>query len=661
MAKSMANAKSPVKGGIPPMKRGKGNFKVIGRLLKILFKNYKALIIGLCICLVFSAISGSVAGVFLENIYKQIDNYFTGAMTQHEAWANVIKVLVVMLSVYAVGWVANFFLGQLGATLTQRYLRDLRNDMFDKMQRLPIRYFDRTAHGDIMSIYTNDVDAIRQLISQSIPQLIMTMITLITLTCIMLYFSVMLWAVVVVGVIAILFVTKRIGGKSAKYFLAQQKSVGKVEGFIEEAMNGQKVVKVFCHEEKTVADFDKINGELCDVSDKANTFSNMLMPIIHNIGNIMYVVIAFIGCGIYILTEGKGVNISFEALFAGNGFVETLTIPVVVAFLGMARQFANQMGQISNQINSVVMAMAGASRVFGLLDEKPEEDNGYVTLVNAKYDENGNLVESKERTGIWAWKHPHSADGSVTYTLLQGDIVMDDVDFGYDENKIVLHNISLYAKPGQKVAFVGATGAGKTTITNLINRFYDIADGKIRYDGININKIKKGDLRRSLGIVLQDVNLFTGTVMDNIRYGKLDATDEECIEAAKLAGADDFITRLPEGYETELANNGANLSQGQRQLISIARAAVADPPVMILDEATSSIDTRTEAIVQRGMDKLMEGRTVFVIAHRLSTVRNADVITVLDHGRIIEKGNHEKLLAEKGTYYQLYTGAFELE
>ena len=661
MAKSMANAKSPVKGGIPPMKRGKGDFKVIGRLLKILFKNYKALIIGLCICLVFSAISGSVAGVFLENIYKQIDNYFTGAMTQHEAWANVIKVLVVMLSVYAVGWVANFFLGQLGATLTQRYLRDLRNDMFDKMQRLPIRYFDRTAHGDIMSIYTNDVDAIRQLISQSIPQLIMTMITLMTLTCIMLYFSVMLWAVVVVGVIAILFVTKRIGGKSAKYFLAQQKSVGKVEGFVEETMNGQKVVKVFCHEEKTVADFDKINGELCDVSDKANSFSNMLMPIIHNIGNIMYVVIAFIGCGIYILTEGKGVNISFEALFAGNGFVETLTIPVVVAFLGMARQFANQMGQISNQINSVVMAMAGASRVFGLLDEKPEEDNGYVTLVNAKYDENGNLVESKERTGIWAWKHPHSADGSVTYTLLQGDIVMDDVDFGYDENKIVLHNISLYAKPGQKVAFVGATGAGKTTITNLINRFYDIADGKIRYDGININKIKKGDLRRSLGIVLQDVNLFTGTVMDNIRYGKLDATDEECIAAAKLAGADDFITRLPEGYETELTNNGANLSQGQRQLISIARAAVADPPVMILDEATSSIDTRTEAIVQKGMDKLMEGRTVFVIAHRLSTVRNADVITVLDHGRIIEKGNHEKLLAEKGTYYQLYTGAFELE
>ena len=396
----------------------------------------------------------------------------------------------------------------------------------------------------------------------------MTTITLITLTCIMLYFSIMLWAIVVVGVIAILFVTKRIGGKSAKYFMAQQKSVGKVEGFIEETMNGEKVVKVFCHEEKTIADFDKLNGELCEVSDKANGFSNMLMPIIHNIGNIMYVIIAFVGCGIYILSEGKGINVSFEALFFGNGFIKPLDIAVVIAFLGMARHFANQMGQISNQINSVVMAMAGASRVFGLLDEKPEEDNGYVTLVNAKYDENGNLTESKERTGIWAWKHPHSADGSVTYTLLQGDIVLDDVDFGYDENKIVLHNISLYAKPGQKVAFVGATGAGKTTITNLINRFYDIADGKIRYDGININKIKKGDLRRSLGIVLQDVNLFTGTVMDNIRYGKLDATDEECIAAAKLAGADDFITRLPEGYETELTNNGANLSQGQRQLIS---------------------------------------------------------------------------------------------
>ena len=426
-------------------------------------------------------------------------------------------------------------------------------------------------------------------------------------------------------------------------------------------MNGQKVVKVFCHENKTVSDFDKLNGELFDVSDKANGFSNMLMPIIHNIGNIMYVVIAFIGCGIYILSNGSGVNVGFSGLINNGSFVYALSIPVIVAFLGMARQFANQMGQISNQINSVIMGMAGATRVFNLLDEKPEEDNGYVTLVNAEYDENGNLREAAKRTGVWAWKHPHSADNSVTYTLLQGEIVMDDVDFGYDPDKIVLHGISLYAKPGQKIAFVGATGAGKTTITNLINRFYDIADGKIRYDGININKIKKGDLRRSLGIVLQDTNLFTGTVMDNIRYGKLDATDEECIAAAKLAGADDFITRLPKGYDTELSGNGANLSQGQRQLISIARAAVADPPVMILDEATSSIDTRTEAIVQRGMDRLMEGRTVFVIAHRLSTVMNSDVIMVLDHGRIIERGNHEKLIAEKGTYYQLYTGAFELE
>ena len=529
------------------------------------------------------------------------------------------------------------------------------------MEKLPIRYFDRNAHGDIMSVYTNDIDALRQLVSQSLPQLCSTIITLVTLTVIMLYYSILLWAIVVVGVIAILFITKTIGGRSAKYFMAQQRSVGQVEGYIEEMMNGQKVVKVFCHEEKAIEKFDKLNGELCDVSNKANGFSNMLMPIIHNIGNIMYVVIAFIGCGIYIFSDGAGVNVGFQGLISDASFVYPLTIPTVVAFLGMARQFANQMGQISNQINSVVMAMAGANRVFALMDEKPEEDNGYVTLVNAGYDENGNLTESEKRTGLWAWKHPHTADDSVTYTLLQGDIVMDDVDFGYDPDKIVLHNVTLYAKPGQKVAFVGATGAGKTTITNLLNRFYDIADGKIRYDGININKIKKGDLRRSMGIVLQDTNLFTGTVMDNIRYGKLDATDEECVAAAKLAGADDFITRLPEGYNTELTSNGANLSQGQRQLISIARAAVADPPVMILDEATSSIDTRTEAIVQRGMDKLMEGRTVFVIAHRLSTVRNSDVIMVLDHGRIIERGSHDKLIAEKGVYYRLYTGAFELE
>ena len=639
----------------------KGGFKVIGRVIRMLFKNYKPMLFAVMISLVISAICGSIAGVFLQNIYVQIENVAKAKATVDEAMAQVVKIVITMIVIYGVGWIATATLGQVGAVVTQRFLRDLRNEVFDKMEKLPIRYFDRNAHGDIMSVYTNDIDALRQLVSQSLPQLCSTIITLVTLTVIMIYYSILLWAIVVVGVIAILFITKTIGGRSAKYFMAQQRSVGQVEGYIEEMMNGQKVVKVFCHEEKAIEKFDKLNGELCDVSNKANGFSNMLMPIIHNIGNIMYVVIAFIGCGIYIFSDGAGVNVGFEGLIGNASFVYPLTIPTVVAFLGMARQFANQMGQISNQINSVVMAMAGANRVFALMDEKPEEDNGYVTLVNAEYDENGNLTESEKRTGLWAWKHPHAADDSVTYTLLRGDIVMDDVDFGYDSDKIVLHNVTLYAKPGQKVAFVGATGAGKTTITNLLNRFYDIADGKIRYDGININKIKKGDLRRSMGIVLQDTNLFTGTVMDNIRYGKLDATDEECVAAAKLAGADDFITRLPEGYNTELTSNGANLSQGQRQLISIARAAVADPPVMILDEATSSIDTRTESIVQRGMDKLMEGRTVFVIAHRLSTVRNSDVIMVLDHGRIIERGSHDKLMAEKGVYYRLYTGAFELE
>ncbi len=639
----------------------KGGFKVIGRVIRMLFKNYKPMLFALMISLVISAICGSIAGVFLQNIYVQIENVAKAKATVDEAMAQVVKIVITMIVIYGVGWIATATLGQVGAVVTQRFLRDLRNEVFDKMEKLPIKYFDRNAHGDIMSVYTNDIDALRQLVSQSLPQLCSTIITLVTLTVIMIYYSILLWAIVVVGVIAILFITKTIGGRSAKYFMAQQRSVGQVEGYIEEMMNGQKVVKVFCHEEKAIEKFDKLNDELCDVSNKANGFSNMLMPIIHNIGNIMYVVIAFIGCGIYIFSDGAGVNVGFEGLIGNASFVYPLTIPTVVAFLGMARQFANQMGQISNQINSVVMAMAGANRVFALMDEKPEEDNGYVTLVNAVYDENGNLTESENRTGLWAWKHPHAADDSVTYTLLQGDIVMDDVDFGYDSDKIVLHNVTLYAKPGQKVAFVGATGAGKTTITNLLNRFYDIADGKIRYDGININKIKKGDLRRSMGIVLQDTNLFTGTVMDNIRYGKLDATDEECVAAAKLAGADDFITRLPEGYNTELTSNGANLSQGQRQLISIARAAVADPPVMILDEATSSIDTRTESIVQRGMDKLMEGRTVFVIAHRLSTVRNSDVIMVLDHGRIIERGSHDKLIAEKGVYYRLYTGAFELE
>ena len=520
--------------------------------------------------------------------------------------------------------------------------------MFNGMQNLPIKYFDTHNHGDIMSYYTNDIDTLRQMVSQSIPQLIISGITVLTVLFIMLYYSLWLTLVILLGVGCMVLVTKRIGGNSARYFINQQKAIGKTEGFVEEMMNGQKVVKVFCHEEASKADFDRLNDELFHESEKANKFANMLMPILNNIGNVLYVIVALAG-GLLLLTGAPNVSISGMAL----------GISIVVPFLNMTKQFSGNVSQVSNQVNSVVMGMAGAERVFALIDEEPEADAGYVMLVNAQ-EKNGEITECAQRTGMWAWKHPHG-DGTVTYTRLAGDVRMADVDFGYVPDKIVLHDVTLYAQPGQKIAFVGATGAGKTTITNLINRFYDIADGKIRYDGININKIKKADLRRSLGIVLQDTNLFTGTVMENIRYGKLDASEEECIAAAKLAVAHDFITRLPEGYHTMLSGNGANLSQGQRQLISIARAAVADPPVMILDEATSSIDTRTEAIVQRGMDALMHGRTVFVIAHRLSTVKNSDVIMVLDHGRIIERGSHEKLIEEKGKYYQLYTGAFELE
>ncbi len=654
----MAGMRMRGRGAVPPvgvMKKG-----VLKRLMGTLFKNYKPLLIIIAICLVISAITGSVAGLFLQQVYDALGQAIEKTISIGEAWSKIVTTLVILGCIYLLGILANFIFQQLGAILTQRFLRDMRVKMFTKMQRLPIKYFDTNTHGDIMSTYTNDVDAIRQLVSQSLPQFCSTIITMTTLILVMLYLSVILFVVVVVGLLFITFVTKVIGKNSAKYFIAQQRSVGKVEGYVEEMMNGQKVVKVFNHEEKAIDKFDELNGELFEVSNKANAFSNMLMPIIHNIGNVLYVLVAFIGGGIYILSNGTGLNISFSALFSTGSFLSPLQISVVVAFLGMARQFANVTGQISNQINSVIMAMAGASRMFDLLDQKEEDDDGYVTLVRVK-DIDGELIETEERTGKWAWRHPHKADGTVTYTRLAGDIRMFDVDFGYVPENIVLHNVTLYAEPGQKIAFVGATGAGKTTKTNLINRFYDIADGKIRYDGININKIKKADLRKSLGIVLQDTCLFTGTVMENIRYGRLDATDEECIDAAKLANAHDFITRLPSGYNTMLTADGGNLSQGQRQLLSIARAAVADAPVMIMDEATSSIDTRTELLVQRGTNKLMEGRTVFMIAHRLSTVRDANVIMVLDHGRIIERGTHEELLEKKGSYYSLYTGAVELD
>lgn len=649
------------RGPVPPMGKGAIKKGVLKRLMGMLFKDYKLYVILIALCIVLSAVASAIAGPFLQQVYAALEDFAGGVLTANAAMQTVIKTLLVLLSIYALGWIASFVMGQIGAKLTQQFMRDIRVKMFTKMQTLPIRYFDRNTHGDIMSTYTNDVDALRQLVSQSLPQTVSTVIVLVTLACSMMYMSIPLFLIVVLGVIAILFVTKKIGGKSAKYFMAQQQATGKVEGYIEEMMHGQKVVKVFCHEEEAMKKMKTLNDELCEASDKANAFSNMLMPIIHNIGNIMYVILAFVGCA-YVIGMGSNNawDISFSSLFSTGSFVGIMKVSTIVAFLGMTRQFANQLGQISNQINSVVMAQAGASRVFDLIDQKPEEDNGYVTLVNTKTGENGEMEECSERTDTWAWKHPHG-DGTVTYTPLKGDIVMDDVDFGYDPDKIVLHNVSLYAHPGQKVAFVGATGAGKTTITNLLNRFYDIADGKIRYDGININKIKKDDLRRSLGMVLQDTCLFTGTVMENIRYGRLDATDEQCIAAAKLAGAHDFITRLPEGYDTMLVSDGSNLSQGQRQLLSIARAAVADAPVMILDEATSSIDTRTEALVTKGMDRLMEGRTVFIIAHRLSTVQNADVIMMLDHGRIIERGTHEDLIAQKGQYYQLYTGKFELE
>ena len=643
------NEKMPPKGGKMGRPGPKVNiFKTIFRVVGLLLKAYPGLLIFISISILISAVAAAVPDVLIQKIVAIIETWISTGNWQ-AAVKEITPLIILLIVLYAVTLAAITAYTQLGAILTQGFLNKMRRQMFDKMQNLPIKFFDTNKHGDIMSYYTNDIDALRQLISQSLPTILRAGAVVLAVLGIMLYFSVWMTIVLLVGVVVMVIVSGKVGGGSAKYFIRQQKSIGRTEGFVQEMMNGQKVVKVFNHEEECMEDFDKLNEELCNDCYKAHSYANVLGPIIQNIGNILYVIMAMAG-GIFMITSIKNVSLS------GMAF----GISIVVPFLNMTKQFTGNVNQLSQQINSIVMGAAGAARIFELMDSEPEVDEGYVTLVNAVIDENGNVTESETHTGQWAWKHPHG-DGTLTYTPLRGDVRLTEVDFEYEEGKRVLNNISVYAEPGQKVAFVGATGAGKTTITNLINRYYDIADGKIRYDGININKIKKSDLRRSLGIVLQETNLFTGSVMENIRYGKLDATDEECIEAAKLTGADDFITRLPEGYNTILSGNGANLSQGQRQLIAIARAAVADPPVMILDEATSSIDTRTEAIVQRGMDKLMEGRTVFVIAHRLSTVKNSDVIMVLDHGEIIEKGNHEKLIADKGTYYQLYTGAFELE